>query len=63
MQVTDANRAAMWRSLEDAPTLCENLFWAALLGLPGGWGAYFKELNITDLYGPGCMPDNFAGEP
>ena len=55
-------RAAMWASLEAAPTLLENHFWGALLGVTS-WQTYFDELSITTLEGPGGEPDDFEGIP
>ncbi len=62
MMLTEPHRAAMWRSLDTAPTLLENMFWGALLGVTP-WETYLEELTITPLDGPGHEPDNFEGDP
>lgn len=51
------------RAFETAPTLLESMFWGALCGAPNGWELYFKELEITDLRGPGYLTEDFVGEP
>lgn len=62
VQIGEQNRAAMWRSLDSAPTLLENYLWGCLLGVTS-WEIYLEELSITSLDGPGHVPDDFAGVP
>lgn len=62
MQIGEQNRAAMWRSLDQAPTLLENYLWGCMLGVTS-WELYLEELAITTLEGPGNEPDNFEGQP
>jgi hypothetical protein len=60
---TPAHRAAVLRSLDESTTLLENMFWAFVLGYPNASDQYFDELVITDLVGPGHLPDDAPGEP
>lgn len=62
MKIGQPHLAATMRSLEEAPTLLENYFWAALLGI-SSWDGYLSELLITDLVGPGYVTDDFVGAP
>lgn len=49
-------------ALDSAPTLLENYFWAFLLGA-GTVEQYVDELLISELEGPGGVPDDTQGEP
>jgi hypothetical protein len=50
------------RLRDAAPTLLESLLWGWLLGDLSA-DAYFEELEITQLSGPGYLTDDFCGEP
>jgi hypothetical protein len=58
----DPHRAALLRALDEAPTVLEAMLWGWLLGHPDAKRLYFEELMITDLVGPGDVPDDFEGE-
>lgn len=57
----DSGRALAARAVLAAPTVLENLFWGWLAGITGP-ELYFRELAITDLWGPYNVPDDFPGE-
>ncbi len=59
--ISGDQRDTFEESLRCAPTLLEVSFWGWMLGYPGAQRIYFEELTITDLVGPGHLPDNFPG--
>jgi len=63
MSPAAADRGAVLQGCaQRAPTLLENLLWGWLLGHLSP-DVYFEELVITDLRGPGHLPDDFQGVP
>jgi hypothetical protein len=49
-------------ALDTAPTLLESYFWGFLFGC-SSVEMYLDELLISDLEGPGDVPDDSQGEP
>jgi hypothetical protein len=62
MDLSPDVREAFTAAMNEAPTLLEDLFWGWLLGHAPAT-LYLEELAITQLTGPGYVPDDFPGVP